>query len=49
MTLHSPTLPRARPVDATPRLIYRKPDVLTDRSTHYCPGCGHGVVHRLIA
>ncbi|MCK5267948.1 MAG: ketoisovalerate oxidoreductase, partial [Spirochaetes bacterium] len=19
------------------------------RSTHYCPGCGHGVVHKLIA
>jgi len=34
---------------AAPRLIYRKPDVLLDRSTHYCPGCGHGVVHRLLA
>ena len=31
------------------RLVYRKPDVLADRSTHYCPGCGHGVVHRLLA
>jgi 2-oxoglutarate ferredoxin oxidoreductase subunit beta len=31
------------------RLIYHKPDVLVDRSTHYCPGCGHGVVHRLLA
>src|SRR5664280_3561588 len=49
MTLHSPTLPRARSADATPRLIYRKPDVLLDRSTHYCPGCGHGVIHRLLA
>ena len=49
MTFHAPTPPRARSADATPRLIYRKPDVLTDRSTHYCPGCGHGVVHRLIA
>ena len=34
---------------ASARLIYRKPDVLLDRSTHYCPGCGHGVVHRLLA
>jgi 2-oxoglutarate/2-oxoacid ferredoxin oxidoreductase subunit beta len=37
---------------ATPpdqRLVYGKPDVLADRSTHYCPGCGHGVVHRLLA
>jgi 2-oxoglutarate ferredoxin oxidoreductase subunit beta len=32
-----------------PRLIYGKPDVLLDRSTHYCPGCGHGVIHRLLA
>ncbi len=36
--------------DATAaRLIYRKPDVLNARSTHYCPGCGHGVIHRLLA
>ena len=34
---------------AESRLIYRKPDVLLDRSTHYCPGCGHGVIHRLLA
>jgi 2-oxoglutarate/2-oxoacid ferredoxin oxidoreductase subunit beta len=32
-----------------PRLIYGRPEVLADRSTHYCPGCGHGVVHRLLA
>ena len=31
------------------RLIYRKPNVLLDCSTHYCPGCGHGVIHRLLA
>ena len=31
------------------RLIYRRPALLTDRSTHYCPGCGHGIIHRLIA
>ena len=37
----------AAPADQ--RLIYRKPDVLADRSTHYCPGCGHGVIHRLLA
>lgn len=23
--------------------------LLTDNITHYCPGCGHGVVHKLIA
>ena len=32
-----------------PRVIYQRPSVLTDRPTHYCPGCGHGIVHRLIA
>jgi 2-oxoglutarate ferredoxin oxidoreductase subunit beta len=31
------------------RLIYQRPESLTDRSTHYCPGCGHGIVHRLVA
>ena len=31
------------------RLIYRRPDLLADRSTHYCPGCGHGIIHRLVA
>ena len=32
----------------TRRVIYQRPDALVDRSTHYCPGCGHGIVHRLI-
>jgi 2-oxoglutarate ferredoxin oxidoreductase subunit beta len=32
-----------------PRVIYERPALLTDRPTHYCPGCGHGIVHRLIA
>jgi len=31
------------------RVIFERPELLADRSTHYCPGCGHGVVHRLIA
>jgi 2-oxoglutarate ferredoxin oxidoreductase subunit beta len=31
------------------RVIFERPELLVDRSTHYCPGCGHGVVHRLIA
>ena len=31
------------------RPIYTRPTMLTDRSTHYCPGCGHGIVHRLVA
>jgi 2-oxoglutarate ferredoxin oxidoreductase subunit beta len=30
-------------------LVYRRTPVLTDNVMHYCPGCGHGTVHRLIA
>jgi 2-oxoglutarate ferredoxin oxidoreductase subunit beta len=29
-------------------VVYEKPDTLTDTPFHYCPGCGHGVVHRLL-
>ncbi len=29
--------------------IYTKSKILTDAPTHYCPGCGHGIVHRLVA
>lgn len=32
-----------------PRIVAARPELLEDRSTHYCPGCGHGVVHRLLA
>ena len=37
------------PVPAPPRVIAGRPALLGDKSTHYCPGCGHGVIHRLIA
>lgn len=30
-------------------IIFDKPQALLDVSTHYCPGCSHGVVHRLVA
>lgn len=29
--------------------VYSRPRLLDDRNTHYCPGCSHGVVHRLVA
>lgn len=28
---------------------YKRPECLTKESMHYCPGCGHGIIHRLIA
>lgn len=31
------------------QLVYQRPETLTDVHTHYCPGCTHGVAHRLIA
>lgn len=30
-------------------LVYQKPRLLNDNAMHYCPGCSHGVVHKLIA
>ena len=29
-------------------LVYRKPAAMVDVSMHYCPGCAHGVVHKLM-
>ncbi len=28
-------------------LVYERPATLYDKPHHYCPGCGHGTVHRL--
>jgi 2-oxoglutarate ferredoxin oxidoreductase subunit beta len=29
--------------------VYTRPEIFTDLATHYCPGCTHGVAHRLVA
>jgi 2-oxoglutarate/2-oxoacid ferredoxin oxidoreductase subunit beta len=31
------------------QVVYSRPEALLDVTTHYCPGCTHGVAHRLIA
>ncbi len=31
------------------KVVYSRPESLSERDTHYCPGCTHGIVHRLIA
>jgi len=31
------------------KIVYKKPDTITKRDTTYCPGCPHGIAHRLIA
>jgi 2-oxoglutarate ferredoxin oxidoreductase subunit beta len=33
----------------TGKALYSRPKCLLDVPTHYCAGCGHGTVHRLIA
>lgn len=30
-------------------VVYEKPKLMNDNKMHYCPGCSHGVVHKLIA
>ena len=30
-------------------VVFEKTKGLTDVKTHYCPGCAHGIVHRLVA
>ena len=30
-------------------VVYQKPELLNDVPMHYCPGCSHGVVHKLVA
>ena len=30
-------------------LVYQKPRLITDNDMHYCPGCSHGTVHKLVA
>ena len=30
-------------------IVFEKPKALTDAQLHYCPGCTHGIIHRLVA
>jgi 2-oxoglutarate ferredoxin oxidoreductase subunit beta len=31
------------------KIVFEQTPTLKDCPTHYCPGCGHGIAHRLIA
>ena len=44
MTVAAPTKPKT-----TLKMVYQRPEALVDAPTHYCPGCTHGVAHRLVA
>ena len=30
-------------------VVFEKPKSMTDAELHYCPGCTHGIIHRLVA
>ena len=30
-------------------MVYQKSKMLTDAPLHYCPGCTHGIIHKLVA
>ncbi|HOT25578.1 MAG TPA: thiamine pyrophosphate-dependent enzyme, partial [Anaerolineaceae bacterium] len=36
-------------LDTDVKVVYQRPRGFEERPTHYCPGCTHGVAHRLIA
>lgn len=29
--------------------VFKRPEALTEKPFHYCPGCTHGIIHRLVA
>ena len=31
------------------KVVFQRPEALSDKPTHYCPGCTHGIAHRLVA
>jgi 2-oxoglutarate/2-oxoacid ferredoxin oxidoreductase subunit beta len=31
------------------QVVYEKPESLQDVNFTYCPGCTHGIIHRMIA
>jgi len=35
--------------EKTMDLVYERPESLSQTATHYCPGCTHGIAHRLVA
>lgn len=39
----------SNPIINPENLVYQKSGVLIDTTMHYCPGCSHGTVHRVVA
>ena len=34
---------------APENVVYQKAKLITNNTMHYCPGCSHGTVHKLVA
>ncbi|MEW5985535.1 MAG: thiamine pyrophosphate-dependent enzyme [Chloroflexota bacterium] len=47
--LATPAIGKLETYPTLETLVYERPRVLEDVHTHYCPGCTHGVAHRLVA
>lgn len=45
----SPLQSQTDPADPSVRCVFHRPESLTDKPMHYCPGCSHGTYHRLVA
>ncbi len=45
----TPTTALPLPDLAEMQVVYQRPETLKDTLTHYCPGCTHGIIHRLVA
>ncbi len=43
------TVEKVKEIIKPENLVYSKSPLLNDVTMHYCPGCSHGVVHKLIA
>ncbi|MEI6515518.1 MAG: thiamine pyrophosphate-dependent enzyme [bacterium] len=41
--------PSRKPSKTSRRSVYHRPVSLVNKPTHFCPGCGHGTAHKLIA
>lgn len=39
----------SNPIINPENLVYKSSSVLLDNTMHYCPGCSHGTVHRIVA
>ncbi len=37
------------PAKPESKIVYQRPVSLAETTTHYCPGCTHGIAHRLVA